>query len=491
MTAAAIMPHTPVLVGIGVAQRHEDDPARALEPIDLMLEAVCAAGDDCGARNALAGVETIAVPRGRWSYRNPAREIARAIGANDAITILSSVGVLQQTLIADACDRIARGEVSSALVTGADAGHRLLRAKLTGGDASERTQDHDPDILLNPAAELRHPAELAAGLQMPVGLYAILESAGRARTGLDVEAHRDRLAESYQRFTEVAAANPHAWDARRRDVADIRDASARNPMQAFPYTRAHCSNWNVDQAAALLFCSAERAAALGIERSRWVFPIASAESNHMLPVSARPDITSCPGSVATGRAVLDAAGIDASDIDLVELYSCFPVAVERFADAIGLPADRDLTITGGMAFAGGPYNNYFLQATCRAAELLRAGAGRTALLSCVSGVLTKQACALWSIEPGAGVFKRIDVSDIVASRVEPLPVLEQFSGTANIVGCTVVYARGEQPRAVALVDTEDGARALATSADASIIERIQSEEWVGRKVRVIANELAA
>ena len=491
MTAGTIPPRTPVLVGVGVAMRREDDPARALEPIDLMLEAVRAAGADCGASALLAQVGSVAVPRGRWRYRNPAGEIARAIGATGATTIVSSVGVLQQTLIADACAAIAEGEIQSALVTGSDAGYRILRARLAGVRAEERDQTDDPDVRLEPKAELRHPAEVAAGLKMPVGLYAILESARRAASGRSVDGHRDCLAARYARFAEIAAANPDSWTRTPLDEATIRNEGPRNPMQAFPYTRAHCSTWNVDQAAALLFCSAERAAALNIDRSRWVFPLASAESNHMVPLSARADLIRSPGADATARAVLEMGGIAAADVDLIELYSCFPVAVDAFADALDLPPDRDLTITGSMAFAGGPYNNYFFQATARAAQLLRAGAGRTALLSCVSGILTKQAFALWSSEPPSASFVRRDVTAEVAEEAAELPVVENYTGSGRIAGCTVLHSRGEQPRAVALIDTGDGARALAVSDACEIVAGMEREEWVGRRVHVAAGQLAA
>ena len=491
MTADAVPPRTPVLVGVGVAMRREDDPGRALEPIDLMLEAVRGAGEDCGVPALLAEIGSIAVPRGRWRYRNPAGEIAQAIGATDATTILSSVGVLQQTLIADACEMIVDGRAESALVVGADAGYRLLRARLAGVRASERVQPDDPDINLEPKAELRHPAEVAAGLKMPVGLYAILESARRAAAGLSLDAHRDQLAARYARFAEIAAANPHSWTRTPLDAATIRDAGERNPMQAFPYTRAHCSTWNVDQAAALLLCSAARAEALGIDRDRWVFPIASAESNHMIPLSARADLVRSPGVEATARAVLELGEIAASDIDLFELYSCFPIAVDAFADVLDLPPDRDLTITGSMAFAGGPYNNYFLQATTRAAELLRNGQGRTALLSCVSGILTKQAFALWSTEPAQAGFRRRDVTTEAAASATEVDVVEQYTGGGKVAGCTVIYVRGGTPRAVALIDTDEGARAFAVSEDGGTITGMEREEWVGRRVHVVDGRLAA
>lgn len=489
--SVGVPPRTPVLVGVGVAMRREADPARALEPIDLMLEAVRAAGADCGASALLAEVATIAVPRGRWRYRNPAGEIARAIGATHATTIVSSVGVLQQTLIADACEGIAAGTIDSALVTGADAGYRLLQARLGGARAIERDQSDEPDVRLEPKAELRHPAEVAAGLKMPVGLYAMLESARRAAGGCSVDDHRDRLATRYARFAEIAAANPDGWTRTPLDAATIRDAGPRNPMQAFPYTRAHCSTWNVDQAAALLLCSAGRATALGIDRSRWVFPVASAESNHMVALSARADLVRSAGADATARAVLDASGMTAAEIDLIELYSCFPVAVDAFADALGLPRTRDLTVTGSMAFAGGPYNNYFFQATARVAQLLRAGTGRTALLSCVSGILTKQAFALWSSAPPRRSFVRHDVTAEVAAASAELPVVENYTGGGRIAGCTVLHERGQQPQAVALIDTDDGARALAGSDDAEIVAGMQREEWVGRRVHVVAGRLVA
>lgn len=480
-------PRTPVLVGVGVASQREEDFRDALEPLDLMQEAVAAAGRDCGAPAMLSGAGYIAVPRGRWRYRNPAGAIARAVGAAEATCVLATVGVLQQTLIGEACARIADGRSHTALVAGADAGYRLLRAQIAGAEAPERNQDDEPHELLAPAEELRHPAEKRAGLRMPVGLYAIMESAYRARQGLSVAEHRDRLAGLYARFTQVASANPHAWQRRILEPATIRDAAERNPMQAFPYTRSHCSTWNVDQAGALLFCSAARAEELGIARSRWVFPVASTESNHMVAVSARADLAGCPGARIAGRAALDALGKSAADIDLVELYSCFPIAVETYAEALELPDARELTLTGGMPFAGGPYNNYVLQATCRAAELLREGRGRDALVSSVSGILTKQGFGVWSTTPGPRSFVHADLSDAVAAVMAPLDVALDYSGAATIAGYTVLHGRGETHRGVALADTPDGRRALISADDATLIKRMQEEEFVGRRVAIEAN----
>ncbi|MES2535359.1 MAG: acetyl-CoA acetyltransferase [Pseudomonadota bacterium] len=480
---------TPVLVGIGTATRREQKFEDALEPMDLMLEAVAAAGRDSGSAATLPGAQYIAVPRGRWTYSNPAGEIARKVGAGQATTVLTSVGVLQQTLIGEACARIARGEAHTTLIAGADTGYRLLRAQIAGQKAGEREQGDAPDIFMAPKDELRHAVEKRVGLQMPVGLYAIMESALRARHGWSVAHHRDRLAELGERFSRIAAANPHAWQRNAVDAATIRNASDHNPMQAFPYTRSHCSTWNVDQAGALLFCSAARAEQLGIPRSRWVFPVASTESNHMVAVSAREDLAACHGARIAGQAALDAGGFAAEDIDLVDLYSCFPIAVQAYASALGFPLTRELTVTGGMPFAGGPYNNYMFQATCRAAELLREGKGRTALVSCVSGVLTKQAFGLWSVDPAPQGFVHADLTDAVAREVRELEVLDEFTGEAKIAGYTVLHGRGQQPRGIALVDTPQGQRAMTTTEDPVLIAQMQEEEFVGRRVKIQQNRL--
>lgn len=480
---------TPVLVGIGTVTRREEDYRRALEPMDLMLEAVAAAGTDTGAATVLSEVQFIGVPQGRWRYRNPSGEIARAIGADAAKTVLTTVGVLQQTLIGEACANIARGDMHTTLVAGADAGYRMLRAQIAGAELTEREQQDDPDVVLAPSEELRHPVELRAGMRMPVGLYAIMESALRARSGLTLAQHRDRLADLGERFSEIAARNPHAWQRKPLSAAQIRDPSERNPMQAFPYTRAHCSTWNVDQAAALLFCSEARAKQLQIDKSKWIYPVASTESNHMLPVAARADLTTSCGAEVAGQAALAAGGLAARQLDLVDLYSCFPVAVQQYAQALDLPLTRDLTVTGGMQFAGGPYNNYLLQATCRVAELLREGPSRSALVSCVSGVLTKQAYGLWLREPGPHGFVHADVTDEVAKQVRALEVLEDYSGLATVAGYTVLHGRDQRPRGVALMDTPEGKRALCTSEDAALVSRMQQEEFVNRTLRIENNEL--
>ncbi len=495
----SVDPRQPVLVGIGSCMQREDDLTRSQEPMDLMLQAVqLAARDAVGVNGAqlLKGLNQIAVPKGRWRYRNPAGEIARTIGADAASTVLASVGVLQQFLIGDACRQIAAGEIESALVVGADAGHRIACAKKRGQRATERQQEEDtPDVSLEPAEELLHPAELRAGIRMPIALYAILESAWRAKNGWTLDHHRQHLGVMYQRFSELAAGNPQAWRRQAFSAEQISEASDRNPMQAFPYTRLHCTHWNVDQSAALLLCSAGKAQALGIDPAGWIYASASTESNHMLSVSARSDLATSIGARLAGRAALEGAGLSSSQIDWMELYSCFPIAVQCHAQALGLEwrqdvtrnARRDLTVTGGMPFAGGPFNNYVLQATCRMAELIRQDSAlqdksRHGLVSSVSGVLTKHGFGVWSSQPPANGFAFKDVSLDTAQQTVAKVVLEDFHGLAVVAGYTVLHDKEQAPSALVLADTANGGRALARSSDPALIDRVQHSEFCGATI---------
>lgn len=476
----------PVLVGVGVATQRIEDPTLAREPIELILEAVRAAGTDCGQPAALSGTQWIGVPRGRWSYRNPAGRIARSVHAAHAETTLAYVGVQQQTLIGEACRRIAEGEADITLVAGGEAGYRLQRYAAAGLAAPESQDEDEPHRVLRPQQELRHPAELRAGLTMPVGLYAMVDSAFRHRMQRELNAHRHDVDSLYARLTEIAAANPQAWDRRQRDVQAFA-ASADNAMHALPYTKRHCSNWSVDQASALLFMSQRKAESLGVARDRWVFPLASTEANHMVPVSARAALGACPGAVIAGHEALQGAGVRAQALDFVDLYSCFPIALLLYAQALGLQQGRDLSVTGGMPFGGGPYNNYVLQSTARMAQLLREHGG-TGLTSSVSGIVTKQGFGIWSSHAPGRPFHWADVTSRVAKEVEVREVVQGVEGLGRIAGYTVLGSKNSPATGIAIVDLRDGRRAVAVSTDEPLLALLQSTERVGAPVQLMAGD---
>ncbi|WP_372764191.1 acetyl-CoA acetyltransferase [Litorivivens sp.] len=479
-----LSPNTPVLVGIGVLNQRETDVAKADEAVALMIRAAQAAGEDSGAPQLLRDVKRISVPRGVWNYSNPARLIGEAVGAPQATTLLAEIGILQQGLFADACQLIAAGDIDTALVVGGEAKFRALQATIQGIEAPETAQTEAPDILLEPEQEIWSEVESDAGLGMPVGYYALMESALRHATGEDIESHRDRVAALYEGMADVAKDNPHAWARDGMSADQIRNASPKNKMLAFPYTKYHNSQWNVDQAGALLFCSVAKAEAMGIPREKWVFPLASTESNFMVNTSQRVDLGGCPGARLAGKKALELAGMTVDDIDLLELYSCFPSAVQIYAREIGISLDQQITVTGGMTFGGGPLNNYVLQSTARMAELLRGQPGKKGYVTSVSGMLTKQGFGVWSTEPNPNGFGFADLTAEARAEAPPLELVKVDAGAGKIVGCTVLF-QGDNPwRAVVVVTLPDGKRTVAYSENADLMADAMKEEFVGRTAQL-------
>ncbi|MEM1110906.1 MAG: acetyl-CoA acetyltransferase [Pseudomonadota bacterium] len=480
---ADLHPHTPVLVGVAAVQQKEPDFERALEPVDLMARALQAAAEDAGSLALLQRADEIQVPKGMWHYSDPARLVADKVGAVNARTVLAEIGVLQQSMMTRACQAIQSGEADIMLVVGGEAKYRGLCAAKAGAEAKETEQtDAVPDETLLPDDEIWDIVESATGLGMPVGFYAIIDSALRFRQGLSVDQHRDQMAAMYQRFSEVATRNPDAWSDTAVAAEDIREGSPRNRMLAFPYTKLHNSQWNVDQAAGLVFCSLQTAQSLGIPREKWLFPRASTESNFMSVVTARKDLGGSPGFRLAGQRAMDMAGIDFDDITLRELYSCFPSAVRVQLEEFGMQGDGDLTVMGGMTFGGGPLNNFVLQATVRMGQLLRDQPSEVGLVTSVSGMLTKQACALWSTDPGDAQWAFEDVSDAVRAECELCEVVGEVTGPCRVAGYTVLYQGDEPWRAVAVFDMPDGRRTAAYSeAPAIIADMLSSTECCGRE----------
>jgi len=479
---ASLDPRTPVLVGVGAITQREPDPARALEPLALMAHALERAAEDAGAPGLLARADRIGVCRGFWDHPDPGRWLATRFGASRATTEMAEIGVLQTTLVGRAAHAIAEGRSEVALVAGGEARRRAQAARRAGVEApTTALPDREADTVLRPGADIITRLEIERGLAMPVGQYAMIENALRFAEGQGLAAHRRAVAELGSRMSAVAADRPDAWRHERLAPETIRDAGPDNPMLAFPYTRLHCSQWNVDQAAGLVLCSVAAAEAAGVPRARWVFPLAVAESNHMVPLTERKVLHRSPGFRAAGRAALRRAGRKVEDVRHRELYSCFPVAVRVQARELGMDEHDPVTVTGGMAFAGGPLNNFALQGMVGMARVLRDDPASTGVVTAISGMLTKQGVSLWSGEPGDAGFHHDDVSAEAEAAVERVEVVADAAGPATVASYTVLHS-GAAPQVVVLCDLPDGRRTLARSDDAGLIATAEHDELCGRAV---------
>ncbi len=476
---------TPVLVGAGAVQQRLDDPRAAREPIELMIAALERAADDAGSRALLAKASSIRIPRGFWDYSDPGRLIAKRFGAPAARTEVAEIGVLQTTLFGRAAAAIASGADEIVLIAGGEAKYRALRAQLSGVPAPLTLQSGvEPDTVLRPAREIWSQLEADLGLMMPVTQYSIMETALRHAEGLSIDEHRREVARLWADFSHVAADNPSAWNRKLVSADHIAGTSGGNRMLAFPYTKLHNSQWNVDQAAGLILCSAAVARAAGVPQSQWVFPLAVADSNYMVPLSQRAELHRSYGFRIAGQRALEISGLSIDAIAYFELYSCFPVAVRVQARELGVPPSRTLTVTGGMAFAGGPLNNFVLQALVRMTQILRADRRGAGMVTAVSGMLTKQGVSVWSAQPPAEPFRFVDVTRDLAREMKTVEVVEQYTGSASIVAYTVLYDGDAPSRVVMICDLPDGRRAFGVTTDPQLAMAMTEQEFCGRSVRI-------
>ena len=107
------------------------------------------------------------------------------------------------------------------------------------------------------------------------------------------------------------------------------------------------------------------------------------------------------------------AGVEAQDLDMVDVYSCFPVAVQIASRELKLDTTRPLTVTGGLTWAGGPLNNYVMHSIVRMAQLLRERQGQKGLITANGGYITKHAFGVYSSEPPSQAYQHADLQNQV------------------------------------------------------------------------------
>lgn len=492
--SGALDPRTPVLIGGGQVSQRVDRGAEPLEPVDLWLEALRRAAADSGAPDPaqlLAGADTIGgVHIISWRYSDPAALIAERVGARPKRTWHTGMsGHSPQAMLNQAAVDIRDGVADLVLAGGAEAWRTRTaqRSADVRPDWTVQSEDATPTWTLGGEQDLVHPAELARGIAMPVQIYPLFESAIRAASGRTLAEHQVHLSELWSRFSAVAATNPNAWIQREYSAEEIRTVDAENRMVCSPYPKLMNSNSAVEQGAGFILCSAERATVLGVPRDRWVFPWSGSGAHDAPFVSTRPTLSGSPAIGAVGRSVLDLAGIGIDDLAHVDLYSCFPSAVEVAAAELGLDITRPLTVTGGLSFAGGPWNNYVSHSIATMATVLRNDPGSFGLVTANGGFLTKHAMGVYSTTPPPAAYRCSDVQDLVdaAGSVE---VCEQWDGPVSIEADTVAHSRaGEPEKGIVAVRTPDGRRAWGTSTEPELLEVMLTEEVVGRRGHLTAD----
>jgi acetyl-CoA C-acetyltransferase len=486
-------PRTPVLIGGGQVNRREDP----VEPVDLLALAARAAAEEAGAPDILPAVDSIGVVRIlSWKYLDPGALIAERIGARHRRSSYTADGGSNpQALVNRAAADIAAGRSDVALIGGAEAWRTRMRLRAQGlrPDWTVQGAEVTPAPLALPAETMVYEGQTRIGLDRPAYVYPLFEEAIRQAAGRTREEHLQVVGTLWARFSDVAAENPNAWLQKRHTPKEIITPSEDNRVIGSPYTKLLNSNNAVEQGAALLLCSVEAARRHGVPRDRWIFLHGSVEASDRYDLGERAEFHRSPAIRLAGERLFADARIAADELDLVDLYSCFPSAVEIAATELGLPVDdpaRALTVTGGLTFAGGPWNNYTTHAIATMATRLRERGEGVGLTTGNSWYLTKHALAIYGVDPPATPFRWQSVQDEV-DRLDGRPSLPAFAGEATIDVSTVVHNRAGEPEfAVLGLLTDAGERCFARVDDGDDLATLLAGEADGHRASVDAGGVA-
>ncbi len=486
--------NTPIIVGAGQhVERLTDDASPPFNPpAALAAEAAGKALDD--ARMLPGQIDTITMirlfsdsaPAWRSAFggsNNLPESIACRLGATPAERIYSGSGGTEPLeRMREMLGAIARGERSTVLLLGAEA-IASERFAARNGFSDDWNEDHDVplDDRYQPGRfALRE--EIDSGLKMPAHFYALIENAQAHAMGHSAEAHREHMARLMAPLAAVALDNPFTQKPTAYSVADLAATSRDNYPISLPLRKRLVAQDAVNQAAALVLTSVGNAKASGLDPGKWIFVTGYAEGEDCF-LSQRADPGSSVAMQRVFAAALDMAGASASDMDLLDIYSCFPCAVHAARLALKLPTEGDLplTVTGGLPYFGGPGNNYSMHALAEMVTRLRGTTAR-ALVTANGGILSKHAAVILAADSaGAAAFNWTQDPQVVApENIQAINLCEP-TGPGAIVSSTVVIRRDKPDVGIVLADTPGG-RCLASTLDADINRQLAETDVGGRSV---------
>ncbi|MCX5045649.1 acetyl-CoA acetyltransferase [Aldersonia sp. NBC_00410] len=501
-----IDPRTPVVIGVGqFSERYDDEDYRALSAVELAAHAARAAIANTGADPAAvtARVHTVAgvrqfemsvpgmpVPLGRSD--NFPRSVADRVGATPVNAALEVTGGQSpQKLVNEFAAAIAAGATDAVLLFGAEA---ISTARHLAGrpDAPDFTEVRGGqlDDRGYGLEGLVTKYMVIHGLVSPASQYGLFENARRDRLGMRRETYARSMGELFAPFTKVASANPHSASSAVYGADELATVTDRNRMIADPYPRLLMARDQVNQGAAVLLTSVGAATELGVPQDRWVFLHGHADLREH-DIMDRPDLGASPATVAAAQHALDVAGIGTDDLGVLDLYSCFPIAVSTVADGLGLTADdpRGLTATGGLPYFGGAGNNYSMHAIAEVVARLREMPGSFGFVGANGGMLSKYSAGVYSTTPAPW---RPDRSTELQAELDGAPTVattEQPDGEGTIETYTIRHDR-DKLTAIVVGRLPDGSRFLAKNddGDTELIELLATDVPFGHKVFVRPGE---
>jgi len=242
----------------------------------------------------------------------------------------------------------------------------------------------------------------------------------------------------------------------------------------------------VDQAAAVILCSNEIASRLGVPDARRVYLHGASEFLDTPKLSYRHDYCSMEALGRAGRRALELAEIGIDDLRHLDVYSCFPSAVQIAARELGIDpeAGLPLTLTGGLNFGGGPFNSYVLHATASAMDALRADPDSFGMVTSIGGWISKIAFQVLSTRPPLETFAFQNL-DQQAGSLARRELAHDVEADAEIESFALACFQGRPHDMTVACLLDDGRRAWAVSDDPVHLALFSEEECCGRPVSLL------
>ncbi|KAK5219841.1 hypothetical protein LTR47_011356 [Exophiala xenobiotica] len=315
---------TPIVIGVGDFKNASKEVSQAIEPMQLMLNAIRISISDTGLSEVAAAklksqIDSIAIVRTwTWPYPDLPSLLSERLGINPSYKHYTDHGGNQPGVIfGDAARRISKGECKVAIVTGGEAlasceyDERTLwqfaySPKVTACATANKmpppgwpTSEKAIEGPFSPSTRelqqsMSNPIPVAGmdlttnlflkglggthNIGAPIHVYPLFENGFRAHRGQSIQQNTQESAELYAEFAKVAEQNPFSWGfGKPAETAEsIGTVNKKNRMICFPYPLLMNAFNTVNTAAACLLTSVEYAKEIGIPESEWIYPLGGA-----------------------------------------------------------------------------------------------------------------------------------------------------------------------------------------------------------------------
>ncbi len=474
--------NTPILIGVGqFTQEIPEDLQACLSHYELAAEASRVAIADCGAEADLAahidtvvGVRIFAdssplmnCPFG--GSNNFPRSVAQRVGANPDKAVYEVIGGQSpQMLVGEYFEKLNAGECEMVLLTGGEA---MASIKVAGKqkvrlDWSEDVEGSLEDRGRFDGFRMITRLEFEHKLMQPVQFYGLMEQARRGELGMDEQSYNAEMANDWSKLSSVAAENPYSVDRVAYSAQELLEESPKNPMICSPYRKHLMAKDSVNQAAALLLTTVGKAKKLGVPENKWVYLHGYADTKERVLLN-REKLGRSKAMETALLGALAAAEKSASDIDLFDIYSCFPIVVSEAREILEID-DKDpraLTQTGGLAFFGGPGNNYTMHGIASLVDSLREKPGAFGMAYGNGGWMSKHSVGIYSTAAPANHWRACD-SQTWQALVDNAPIVEAEpspQGEATLEAYTINYFKGQPLNSVVIGRLKDSGKRFYAS----------------------------